>query len=46
MSHETRNALRALTMSPDTIDALDEIAMMLIEVDPDHEIDLDLDLVD
>lgn len=43
MSNETRYALNALLMSADTLDALDEIAMLNL----DHEIygdDLDLDL--
>lgn len=46
MSHETRNALRSIMMSADTMEALDEIAIMLVEIDHDAEIDLDLTDVD
>lgn len=54
MSHATRHALASLTLSHDTLDALDEIARMIDEeIDPDPldlamdaDLDLDLDEVD
>ena len=47
MSHATRHALNTLIMSCDTIDALDEIAIMSQDSTDalDHTIDLDVDMV-
>lgn len=42
MSHETRLALREISMSPDTLAALDEIAIMLVEIDDGAPLDLDV----
>ena len=43
MSHESRYALRLLSASPDTLDALDEIARMMGGIDA---LDLDVEIND
>ena len=43
MSHATRHALREITMSHDTLDALEDIARMMGGIDT---LDLDIDDLD
>lgn len=51
MSNETRHALALAVMSPDTLDALDEIALLSLSHDAldlalADDLDLDLDALD